>query len=185
LADLIFCYAAYNAERAFRRSLKSVKPFADRIIVIEGRFLENPHGGSTKNSTDRTVEIAREFTDEIIVAGDLPQHIQRDLYLKGRDRDFYFIIDADEVLHCGVDSLHNLILAGDYDVYAVSVMREVERPTARQSFALEQLCLRVFAHKSGIRHNVGQCPLIDDKGKLMDGSNYDVKEAKLFWLEHI
>lgn len=178
MVDLIFCYAVYNAEQTFRRSLESVKRFADRIVVVEGRFLENPHGGSTRNSTDKTVKIAREFTDEVIISGDLPQHEQRDLYLlESKGGDYFFIIDADEVLREMTQETKEDILSGNCVVHGVWIFRG-GKP--------EQLCVRIF--RQGfytLHHCSGQCPLIDGKGRLMDGANYDVKVETSFWLDHI
>jgi hypothetical protein len=151
--------------------MESVRKHADRVIVVEVRFqgVKGP-----LHSTDDTIDIAKEYTDEVYLADGLPQHKQRDLYLKGGVGDFYFIIDGDEVLRGCFPKEE--ILMGPWDVYAVEVHRRGYRT---------QLCLRVFRHKKGIRHNIGQCPLIDDRGRLMDGSNYQVQRPRWFWLEHL
>lgn len=128
--SVIFCYAVYNEERALRQSLESVKPYADRIVVVEGRYAQF---AGTNHSTDATVEIALEYVDEVIRSSGLPQHLQRDLYLRGREGDFYFIIDGDEILRGRFPK--EQILAGPWDVYAVEVRRRGHRAT---------LCLRLF-----------------------------------------
>ena len=145
--------------------------------MLEGRFIDYSHGfQDTPHSTDNTVDIVEKYADKFIMACDLPQHTMRDMYLQGDEGDFYFIVDADEVL-TNFSNIHKYqIIHGTTNVYGVRLYKNNMQ---------EQLCLRIFRHKPGIKHNVGQCPLIDDKGKLMDGSNYEVVIFNSFWLEHL
>lgn len=179
---LIFCYAVYNCGKTLRKSLESVKPYADRIIIVEGRFKNHWRPTRELHSTDGTIEIARKYADELILAGDLVQHKQRDLYLKGGEGDYYFIVDGDEELCTKFNEVSPekaycfKKMLSRSEVWAVPVFRNGR---------FEQLCLRIFKHKPGIHHNVGQCPLIDDKGCLMDAANYHVAKAETFWLNHL
>ncbi|MCM8795566.1 MAG: glycosyltransferase family 2 protein [Candidatus Omnitrophica bacterium] len=75
-----------NEQRNIRACLESVKGFADEIIVVDDE------------STDKTLEIAREYTDKIIV---------RKMDIEGRHRNFAYAkarnswvlsLDADERL---------------------------------------------------------------------------------------
>ena len=84
LSALIICK---NEEDRIRPCFESLKGFADEIIVYDS------------GSTDKTVEIAREYTDKIWVTEDWPG----DGYQKARafeqaTCDWALIIDADEYL---------------------------------------------------------------------------------------
>ncbi len=77
------CIITYNEEKNIRRCLESVK-WADEIIIIDSK------------STDRTVEICREYTDKIILR-DFPGHIeQKNFALDQATHHWVFCIDADE-----------------------------------------------------------------------------------------
>lgn len=164
-----------------RASLESIKPYADRILIVEGRFKPedtrpNPKYREylTPHSVDETIEIASEFTDEIILFEDLPQHKARDKYLLGKNGDYYFILDADWILKGKLDK--EMILEGKYSVYGVN------RYCRDGSF--EQYALLIFKHQDGIKHSIGQLPLIDSEGNLMDSTNYEVKPISQFWITH-
>lgn len=77
------CIITYNEELNIRRCLESVK-WADEIVVIDSR------------STDKTVEICREYTDKITLR-DFPGHIeQKNFAVDQAKYDWVFCIDADE-----------------------------------------------------------------------------------------
>src|SRR3990170_2034927 len=77
------CIITYNEEHNIRRCLESVK-WANEIVVIDSR------------STDKTVEICREYTDHIILR-DFPGHIeQKNFAIDKANYDWVFCIDADE-----------------------------------------------------------------------------------------
>lgn len=175
MAELIFCIAAYNADKTLPYTLRSIEPYADRIIIVDGRF--QGREGSTKNSTDSTRKAALAFGCEYIRAGDLPQHRQRDLYLRGWPGDFYFIIDSDEVLEGHFDK--DGILTGPYNCYAVWI----RNPPGYYPSAT--LTMRIYRH-IGERpsHSEGQI-LCDGYGRLMDGSYAGATMTDSFWLQHL
>ena len=77
------CIITYNEEQNIRRCLVSVK-WADEIVVVDSK------------STDRTVDICREYTDKIILRG-FPGHIeQKNFALDQAMHNWVFCIDADE-----------------------------------------------------------------------------------------
>ncbi len=83
MGSLSVIVITYNEERNLRRCLESVR-WADEIIVVDSF------------STDRTVDIAREFTpfvDQHAYDGDIPQRERGFARAKG---DWLFYIDADE-----------------------------------------------------------------------------------------
>ncbi len=175
MSKLIFGVAAYNAEKTLINCLESVRPHADRIIVVDGRFLGRE--GPAKNSTDSTRRIARFFGCEVIRAGDLPQHKQRDLYLRGQPGDFYFIVDSDEVLEGNFDK--PALLSGPYNCYALWI----RNPPG--TYPSATMTLRLYRH-IGERpsHSEGQI-LRDGEGRLMDATYPGYTFTDEFWLQHL
>jgi hypothetical protein len=160
--ELIFCLAAYNMAPELRRCVESIKPYADRIIVVEGRFGKHWRTGEkfkSPHSTDGTAQVAEELGCEVILSQDLPQHEQRDLYLKGREGDVYFIIDADMTLE-GVLPKQQM-LYGKENVWAFWVTD----PDGYRYIMV--LANRHIGPK--VTHNTGQLR-VDGYGRLMDGT---------------
>lgn len=81
------CITAGNEEQNIRRCLESVK-WADEIIVIDSF------------STDRTVEIAREFTDLVFKHKWLGYIGQKNLIKDLASHPWILFIDADEEMSC-------------------------------------------------------------------------------------
>lgn len=73
----------FNEEKNIRRCLESVT-WADEIVVIDS------------HSIDKTVEIAREYTDKVIQR-DWPGHIQQKNFAReAASHNWIFSLDADE-----------------------------------------------------------------------------------------
>jgi hypothetical protein len=171
--QLIFCMAAIDAEATIAESLASVKPYADRIIVVEGRFSDWAYDRKPAPfSTDRTREIAESMADTVIHdVTDRPQHEVRDQYLLGEEGDFYFVIDSDEVLEGNFDK--EAVLGGPYDSYGMPL-----KPG-------EGLVIRLYRHiGERPRHSLGQL-LIDGRGRLMEGTHPGFTMQTGFWLRHL
>lgn len=82
------CLIVYNEEKIIRRCLESIKGLVDEIIVV--------HDGECK---DKTLEIAREFTDKVFVrphAGISTLHFV--FCFNQAIGDWILLIDADEYL---------------------------------------------------------------------------------------
>ena len=82
-SSLSVCIIAFNEEDNIRECLESVK-WADEIVVVDS------------NSADRTVEIARKYTDRVIQRP-WPGHVeQKNFALEQASCDWVLSIDADE-----------------------------------------------------------------------------------------
>lgn len=74
----------YNEENNIRRCLESILPFSAEILVVDS------------GSTDRTTEIARQFTDRVLHQEWLGYGRQKQFALAHASHDCVFSIDADE-----------------------------------------------------------------------------------------
>lgn len=83
--------SAYNEEKNIERCLKSLK-FADEIIVVDN------------SSNDKTVEIAKKYTDKIFSQKNNPKEIdlQKNFGFEKASNDWILSIDADEEISAGL-----------------------------------------------------------------------------------
>ncbi len=79
--------ATYNEERNLARCLESVSRLADEIIVVDGK------------STDKTVDIARQYHAQVYSADNKPNfHINKNMAIDAAGGDWILQLDADEVV---------------------------------------------------------------------------------------
>lgn len=168
----ISCCMIVKDEEAFlEQCLKSVKDFVDELIIVD------------TGSTDKTVDIARTFTDKVYF------HPWESSFSKARNQalqyatgDWIFQIDGDEELvpDSGEKLRQAVREAGKADAIHVNIISTYSsgRKTARHNFE------RLFRnngiiHYEGIVHNrvVGQTCAITSKIELMH-YGYNVKEKK-------
>jgi len=98
MSKLYGCMIAYNEESLIGGALRSLQNKVDEIIVVDGRIEEFPGYGAI--STDATADIAQEYGARVIQI-DAPyptEQAMRSQYLVGVPGDWYFVLDADEVL---------------------------------------------------------------------------------------
>jgi glycosyltransferase involved in cell wall biosynthesis len=83
--ELSVAIATFNEEKNIKDCLESVKDFADEIVIVDGE------------SKDRTVEIAKKYTDKIIITENKPMfHINKNLAIDNCSNDWILQLDADE-----------------------------------------------------------------------------------------
>lgn len=100
---------AQNEGRRIRRALESVKDLAGELLVIDG------------GSTDNTVDIAREYTDRVLINTFNGYALQRQFALSQVRGEWVLAIDADETLSPELhDAIPRLIAAQDIDAYDFS-----------------------------------------------------------------
>ena len=136
----IACIIAYNEEQLLPMCLDSIRDKVDRIALVEGKLATFP--GDNLRSTDRTIEIARNYGCEIITQ-DTPyvtEIAMRNNYLIGKPGDWYIHIDADEKLMTPLPDIDTL--PDGIDAYAVNI-RMIGAPTS--------VCNpRIFRHIEGM-----------------------------------
>lgn len=95
--------AIFNEENKIERTLQSVVGWADEIVILDG------------NSTDKTVEIAKKYTDKIFFHdNELMFHKNKNLAIEKCTSDWIFFLDADEVVTQELkDEIDNVISRRD------------------------------------------------------------------------
>jgi glycosyltransferase involved in cell wall biosynthesis/Flp pilus assembly protein TadD len=135
------CLIAKNEEKYLDQCLRSVKPIADEIIFVD------------TGSTDRTMEIARKYTDKIWTHPWNDSFSEaRNHYLQYATGDWIFQIDADEELV--QEDLPNVLKAvqnKDIDAIMIQIVNTSRKESSKGIFNVE----RVFRN-NGIIHYEGR-----------------------------
>ena len=108
MAKISACILTKNEEENIERCLQSIAPYVDEIVIVDGY------------SEDRTVEIARKYTDKIYqkeFSGSFA--VERNYSIEKSTADWVFIMDADEVCEKSLlDKLRELTDQNKYDAYS-------------------------------------------------------------------
>ena len=86
MAKISACIISFNEEKKIEDCLKSLDGIVDEIVVVDS------------NSTDKTVEIARKYTDKIIFQDFLGFIEQKNFALEHATNDWVLSLDCDERL---------------------------------------------------------------------------------------
>lgn len=77
--------ATFNEEKNIKDCLESIHQLADEIVIVDG------------TSTDKTVEIAKKYTDKIFIKENPPMfHINKQMAIDKATGDWILYLDADE-----------------------------------------------------------------------------------------
>ena len=83
-AKISTCIITYNEEDNIERCIRSVLPFSDEVVVVDSL------------SKDKTVEIAKKYTDRVFLQPFLGHVKQKNLAISKASHLWIFAIDADE-----------------------------------------------------------------------------------------
>jgi len=136
------CMIVKNEEKFLAQCLDSIKDAVDEIIIVD------------TGSTDRTVEIARTYTDKVYFHPWNNSFSEaRNVSLDYATCDWILQIDADEKLEQeDVPLLHQVIQSDKYDVVFVTILNEL--PGGQWGkHRFQRLFRRGKAHYEGIVHN--------------------------------
>lgn len=101
MAKISACIISFNEEEKIEDCLRSLQPVVDEIVLIDSM------------STDRTLEIARQYTDKIYEQIFLGHIEQKNLAVSKASHDWILSLDCDERL---TDELQQSILAIKNDI---------------------------------------------------------------------
>ncbi|MFH1993503.1 MAG: glycosyltransferase [Pseudomonadota bacterium] len=165
------CMIVKNEEAFLDQCVKSVRDYVDEIIIVD------------TGSTDRTVEIARQYTDKVYL------HPWEGSFSKARNQalgyatcDWIFQIDGDEELVCGSgEKIREAVRdAGPADAFHVNIISTYSNGAKRARHNFERLFRNNgVIHYEGIVHNrvEGASKIKESKIELMH-YGYDVDEKK-------
>jgi glycosyltransferase involved in cell wall biosynthesis len=165
-----------NEESNLRRCLESIKSFVQEIVIVD------------TGSTDKTVEIAKEYTDKIYHEpwrNDFGWHRNHSFGLC--TQDWIFVIDADEelIFQPPMTTKRLVELLGNAESNINSVGMEVEDFRASRGNVAARLdSLRIFRRdKVKWRRKVHNTPVIEGDSALMKGAfirhhGYDLSPAQ-------
>ena len=99
----------YNEERRLGRTLESIKNIADEIIIVDS------------NSTDNTVEIAKEYGAKLYVENWKGYGLQKNSVIEKCTKDWILLIDADEVISSDLSKkILEVIKEGKEELYDIN-----------------------------------------------------------------
>ena len=94
---IIAVYSVFNEGQYLEESLKSIRDYVDKIVIVDGAYRKFPH--KFPFSTDGTLRIAKKYADIIIETSKAwrSEIFKRNQYLAGEPGDIYFQIDGHEI----------------------------------------------------------------------------------------
>lgn len=100
---IIGCMNVYQDADLLAVTLPALAAHVDRIVMVDGAYLDFPAYSPGGLSTDGTHELAKSFGVDMISAPGLNEIEKRSRYFVGGFGDWYLVVDADEVIE-GVDA---------------------------------------------------------------------------------
>lgn len=97
------CYVAWNEAALIAESIRSVKAYVDRFIVVDGAFSTNPEAGPVGSTDGQRAVVERACAGRrltyIVPPARLEEHQARNRYLAELELDEWaLLMDADEIL---------------------------------------------------------------------------------------
>lgn len=127
-----------------------MRELVDVLVVVDGAYRAFEQYNGTPESSDETLDVVHKLADVVIrcertslgspVAWE-DETIKRSKYLRGEPGDYYFVVDADEVIEGTID---REILATRED-WLVEHSEDVRRH-------LKKDLHRLFAHRPGVEY---------------------------------
>ena len=172
---LVATLVTYNDMPLIRDCIKSIYDKVDRIIAIDGKYLDFP--GKVKLSDDGTIQYLEGLKKvEIINAVDLDEVAKRNCYLNElADGDICLNIDTDEVLNGNIPKLES-------DIGIIMIGEQGDRRRHRCS-------IRFFRYRQGLHYWGKHTLILDSNGNLFAhldkyGKNYTAEKITSFEFLH-
>ncbi len=151
---ILGCMIFYNdGAEMIARALKSLKAVTDRVIAIDGAYVEFPH--KDFRSDKDTLDAAKAIADDVIEAREpwKDETAKRNAYLRLKnERDYYLMLDADEVIE------------GEKPRPLVHPVYRILLSTQKDTMWLPAYYNRLFRHHRGMRYHLKHNNLITRDG---------------------
>jgi glycosyltransferase involved in cell wall biosynthesis len=195
--EVVAAYVVCNEASSLAESIRSVKAYVDRFVIIDAAFLTSPLPEEATHSTDNTREVATATCAAppsrplhyVESAARLPQFYARNAYLEFiQPPDWVFVIDGDEIFygqHTEIKKTFDAIREGRIKkslalpVYTTAVLVDKQAPDITpDEFATRPLIStmgympRLFAAEPNLRYlwaEGGSTPVITYIGNPTEG----------------
>ncbi len=150
--------ATFNEEKNIKDCLESICHLADEIIIVDG------------TSTDRTIEIAKKYTDKIFIRENPPMfHLNKQIAIDKATGEWILYLDADERVskELGTEIL-SVIKNKNYTGYWIPRKNIIFGRWIKNSFWYPDYQLRLF--KQGAAHL--PCKSVHEQPKLTGKAVY-------------
>lgn len=163
MVDIVACYVVCNEQDSIAESIRSVKAYVDRFVIIDAAFLSSPLPPEVTHSTDLTHQVATQICAAepsrplhyVEAAARLPQFYARNAYLEFvQPPDWVFVLDGDEIFY-----------GNHLDVQ--TTFEKIRTGSIKQSLALPVYTTAVLADKMApdiTPDEFAQAPLISAMG---------------------
>lgn len=139
--ELSCCLLVKNEEERINECLRSIKQYADEIIVVDN------------GSTDRTVEISKKYTDKIFKRPNGEMDANRNLYIQQAKCPWILALDADEcILEADIQKIKNYLDTVSDECFGITLNRFEYLGEGRWA-AIK--ILRLFRNDKRIYYNSG------------------------------
>ena len=164
----IGCINFYDEAEFIEQCIESLVDKVDRIICVDGAYARFEH--KKPYSTDGTIEIIQrlqsKYGPKIELIGSetawKDEITKRNEYFKGKEGDFYIVLDADEVLEGTLDGLEQR------DDWQIRLFR--------MDGVHPYLIYRIFKHREGI-HYAGAHNALHIGSELMNSESLPIFEG--------
>jgi hypothetical protein len=152
------CYSVYNDARFLEPSLISIRPFVDRIVVIDGPYKGFKYDELFSNGCIDTHDVIGQYANISIWAPDLGIKEKMSRFFEN-PADWYVHLDADEIAIGKLYTFHKYLQQPDINSYGVTIF---DPETGLKEIAMS----RIFRHIDGIHYERNHWELWAD-GKLL------------------
>ena len=207
---IVACYAVANEAQLIAESLRSVKAYVDRFVIVDSVFTTNPIDATHSTDLTRiTCEVVCDPVPLTYIESDrkLRQEEARNRYLQELDDgDWAIVVDGDEVLyadHAEAVQTFGWLLHGEHDIIALDIpvltaavmfegmAAEMPAPTYKLAPVIHTrgYAPRVFRKTPNTRYKAVVYPngVLDNMG-VWDGNrplqNHAIRDTRLTIINH-
>lgn len=169
------CLNVFNEATTLEESMRSVAPFVDRILIIDGAYKDFPYNGNNGASDDGTLELVRRLQKEwdrpVIELVEAPaggwenEMVKRTVYCDlVEEGAWLFILDADETVAFGGEVLTRLHSFNEIRPFEMGTACERHHDVGgKPSYG----CMgRVYKKKKGMKYDQSHSHVVFDGGYL-------------------
>ncbi len=151
---IISVISGYQDAEFLENAINSVIGMSDRIIYVDGRYVQFGGDNAPVASIDGSISLARSLGAEVVECGNIPwesQVYKRNQYLLGEEGDYYLMIDADEEFEGKLEFGNDIA----YRIFQVDKQKNISIPW-----------IRLFRHTKTLKY-YGAHNILWNNGKII------------------